>query len=203
MTSFAQKIAFYPPHPEEKLLETDFLRSLGATPYYFGLGFVQLKLNDVWRMHFWVPEWPTILGAESEFHNHRYEFCSKVLLGCLQHEIVCLTPDKLPPDKMMEVIQVSCKPNQSEDPVPLGLCGVSDIGCFEVRQGSTYTLNPSSFHRSFSSGPTVTLLRRGPIVQEEAQVLRQPNTVFQCPFSIEKTTQECWDKIDEILTKNL
>ena len=41
----------------KSLLKIDFLReaaaSYGSSPYCFGLGFIQLKLSDQARMHFW------------------------------------------------------------------------------------------------------------------------------------------------------
>src|SRR5579863_7289598 len=59
--------------------------SYGTEPYWFGLGFIQLKLNDTARMHFWLPEIPH--PEREEIHNHRYDFSSIVLAGHLLHEV--------------------------------------------------------------------------------------------------------------------
>lgn len=187
------------PWPVEKLLDAQFLRHLGVVPHYFGLGFIQIKLDETWRLHVWTPDWPTIPGAENELHNHRYEFHSRVLMGALRHELAALCPTDDTADQKLELISVSCKPGSTEEPISRGLRGVCKVGTFEVRAGGHYTLGPGAFHRSFPEGPTVTLLQRGPIVAEEALVLRNPGSPFHCPFSIGKTSQECWDKVDEIL----
>lgn len=187
------------PWPTQKLLDGQFLRQLGVVPHYFGLGFIQIKLDDTWRLHVWTPDWPTIPGAENELHNHRYEFHSQVLKGALRHELATLTPTNESPDQTLELISVSCKPGSSEAPISQGLRGVRQVGTFDVLAGGNYTLGPGTFHRSWPQGPTVTLLRRGPIVADEALVLREPGTAFHCPFSIGKSTEECWEKVEEIL----
>lgn len=188
-----------PPWAPQQLLDSQFLRQLGVTPYYFGLGFIQIKLDQTWRLHVWTPDWPTIPGAESELHNHRYDFYSHVLRGALRHELAVLAPETDQPDQHLEMIAVSCKPGRSEEPQSMGVRGVNLVGDFEVVAGGHYQLGHAAFHRSFPIGPTVTLVQRGNFVAEDALVLREPNTPSHCPFSIEKTTQECWKKVDEIL----
>ncbi len=54
--------------------------------HYFGLGFIQLKINFETRMHFYSPELPQITSNE-DVHNHRYDFESCVLKGELEQEL--------------------------------------------------------------------------------------------------------------------
>lgn len=113
-----------PPCPwtDEQLLDIKFLRGLGVIPHYFGLGFIQLKLSEHWRIHFWMPSWPTIPGAETEFHDHRYDFISKVLHGRLEQEVFEVGPTHPKyQDGDLEIFEVSCQPGQEKEPEVVGL----------------------------------------------------------------------------------
>lgn len=188
-------------HPwnEAFLLKADYLRQLGVKPHYFGLGFIQLKLDEVFRLHFWTPDWPTIPGAETEYHNHRYSFTSKVLKGSLRHELISVDSGSPSQGHSMEMIAVSCKPGGEENPKSKGLVTIQSIGSFCVERGASYTLDRNAFHRAYATKDTVTLLQRTIPVAEDALVLREPGTTFHCPFSIEKTEDECWQRIEQIL----
>lgn len=52
-----------------KYLDIDYLKSLENKPYYFGLGFIQLKINKSQRIHFWHSELIKTAGDE-EIHDH-------------------------------------------------------------------------------------------------------------------------------------
>src|SRR5690606_30989934 len=69
----------------DQFLDIDHLRSYGATPHWFGLGFIQLKLTNDTRIHFWHPALMADT-PEEELHDHRYRFHSHILLGNITHE---------------------------------------------------------------------------------------------------------------------
>jgi hypothetical protein len=70
----------------KRFLDIDHLRATGARPHWFGLGFIQLKLTNNERMHFWHPDLQPIV-PEEEIHDHRYDFESFVIKGELRHQI--------------------------------------------------------------------------------------------------------------------
>ena len=181
----------------------DELRQSGATPHYFGLGFIQLKLNERERLHFWVPHWPTIPGAETELHNHRYAFFSTVLQGTLVQEIFRLPSDDQfraqPIADDLEVIEVSCKPGQEGEPRVLGYAMPRKVLQLTTHAGGQYFLSPLDFHRAFPQGQVITRLDREQVQSEFARVLRAPGSAFACPFSIDKSEEECWAQIAQML----
>ena len=171
------------------------LKTLG-TPAYFGLGFIQLKINDRKRVHFWVPEWPTIPGADNELHDHRYTLTSTILKGEIHNQIY--TPVSTP-NPTHELIEVSCKPNSTEEPQAIAQVTPIFLSSFISKVGDTYTLSPDAFHMAHTIGSTVTFVERGKTIKDMARVIRPINSAFVCPFSIQYSEQQCWDKIEEML----
>lgn len=189
-----------PPWPLHQLLDVDALRHMDVHAHYFGLGFIQIKLDAQWRLHVWVPEWPTIPGAETELHDHRYAFESIVLCGALHHELYAAGPVHATPEPGdLEKLDVSCQPGQTHDPVPLGYVRPMAVGEFAVEAGSLYRLGMEAFHRSTPQGPTITLVKRGAIQKDLATVLRPIGAAFTCPFSLSPSEDECWQKVAQVL----
>lgn len=171
------------------------LKTLG-TPAYFGLGFIQLKINEHQRIHFWVPEWPTIPGADNELHDHRYTLTSTILKGEIHNQIYAPFPS---PHPTHELIEVSCKPNSTQEPQILDRVTPVFLTSFVSKVGDTYTLSPDAFHMAHTVGPTVTFVQRGDVIKDMARVIRPLDSAFVCPFSIRYSEQQCWEKIEEIL----
>lgn len=73
------------------MFDLDYLKSHCTLIHYFGLGFVQLKLRDGRRMHFYTESLPAIVG-DDDVHNHRYDFTSQVLSGYLVQHIYRVVP---------------------------------------------------------------------------------------------------------------
>lgn len=182
------------------------LRQSGATPHYFGLGFIQLKLDTTRRLHFWVPHWPVIPGADTELHNHRYSFSSTVLQGTLVQEIFRLPTDQAlranPRPGDLEVVEVSCQPGAASEPQVLGYAAPRKVLHLTTHAGGQYRLDPIDFHRAFPQGDVITRLDRQAVESQTARVLRPPGSAFACPFSIEKTQDECWAEIERMLARS-
>lgn len=176
-------------------LDLDTLKSLG-TPAYFGLGFIQLKINEHQRVHFWVPQWPTIPGADNELHDHRYTLTSTILKGEIHNHIYAPMASSNPTH---ELIEVSCKPNSTQEPQVIERVTPLFITSFVSKAGDTYTLSPDAFHTAHTIGPTVTFVQRGDVIKNTARVIRPLNSAFVCPFSIQYSEQQCWEKIEDIL----
>lgn len=189
--------------PAEIWLDVNRLRASGAHPHYFGLGFIQLKVEKDQRLHFWVPHWPAIPGSATELHDHRYDFISTVLKGSVEQEVFSATPTQPEPFKgCMELVEVDCKPGREGAPEIQGYVRANLLVAHRVEAGQQYRLGNEAFHRAWSVGPTITLLERGPIAKDLARVLRPVGTPFACPFDNAITEGQCWEHIARMLETN-
>ena len=68
------------------ILDIDFLQTNCQRLYFFGLGFIHVKLNESERVHFYTNAFQKTTLAE-EVHNHRYDFESIILKGTFVQEI--------------------------------------------------------------------------------------------------------------------
>jgi hypothetical protein len=178
-----------------KYLDYDYLRSTGKVPHWFGLGFIQLKLTDDTRMHFWHPEYRQNVPLE-ELHNHRYDFHSEVLLGRITHEVHDVWEAQNDGDCLL--VQVSCDPDKPAPFQPRIECRTKQTGSYTMGCGSCYDFPHFGFHRVITP-MAATLLTRGPVVKEYATVLRPKDVEAVCPFSDPKPEEECWRLIKDIL----
>lgn len=175
------------------LFDVDRLRSSGAKPYWFGLGFIQLKLDGDTRLHFWHPEL-TADTSEEELHDHRYTFDSHILVGEITHEEWFLEAD---PAGDHEIVLVSCKPGQEADPEPVGRGYLRRGGSYTMAAGSQYVFPETGFHR-IRATKAVTFLERGPVIKEYAKVIRPLGEASVCPFSREVPESRLWECIADL-----
>ena len=173
----------------------EMLRATGAKPHYFGLGFIQLKLDDSWRMHFWHPMLSAVVGEE-ELHDHRYDFRSYVLHGKTTHEVFEFVPDELGGDHGM--YRVSCKPDDPREPEPAGRGRVVPAGSYTMVAGSVYEFPHDQFHR-IEASECITLVFRREIVKDLATVIKPLEDGHVCPFSKSLPQEELWACIGELL----
>jgi hypothetical protein len=177
-------------------LDINTLKTLG-TPYYFGLGFIQLKITPETRLHFYHPEIMPILD-EDEIHDHRYDFVSKIIKGRLENEIYdyqrLFFAD-------YELVEVSCKKEDAGKP-PQYLHEVEPykVCSFSCSAGDSYALPHYMFHKIRYPVPTITLLTRGEIVKEFAHVIKHKEAPSVCPFSKKMSDEEIWSIIEEIVS---
>lgn len=176
-----------------KYLDIDYLKSLENKPYYFGLGFIQLKINKEHRIHFWHTDLIKTAGEE-ELHNHRYNFKSHVLKGKLLNEV--FTYDKVGSE--YGLYQVSCSADSSEESKHIFNCTPIKVCSFETTTGQSYTLDHNFFHTSHTDG-CITLLERDDIVKEYAHVISLNNKSIACPFSIKLIDDQIWSYIEDLI----
>jgi hypothetical protein len=181
--------------PKHEYLDIARLKTLGK-PNYFGLGFIQLKLNAVERLHFYHPDVMPILDQE-EIHDHRYDFSSTVIKGALMntlytYESVCFAEYGL--------YEVSCKKDDvGKEPAFLGECMIHRLADFTVETGQTYNLTRDVFHRIEYPVPTITFLRREHIFKENARIIKAIDAPSVCPFSKVMDEDEIWEVIEKII----
>lgn len=170
------------------------LRATGAVPHYFGLGFIQMKFNETYRMHFWHPALAAIVGDE-ELHDHRYDFKSHVLHGSTTHEVYEFVTDDGGDHGMYEV---SCKPGDAHEPDFKGRGRVAAAGSYTMVKGSVYEFPHTQFHR-IRATECITLVERRDVVKEMATILKPLADGHVCPFSQTIPQDKLWDYIAELV----
>lgn len=173
-------------------LRTDWLRAHATTAHYFGLGFVQVKLDDRRRVHFYHPDVPAFV---EEPHDHRYGFVSRVLRGSLVNRVF-----RLVPGDSHEVSYESCRQGGPETP-PGFRSGLEQVGEFAVHEGSGYHVHPEAFHTVHPETPTVTFLERELPSKEFARVVRPAGAPAVCPFSRPMPEDEVWRIVDDCVRR--
>jgi len=175
-------------------LDIDWLRRSGAEPQWFGLGFVQLKLDDTHRVHFYsdalAPDTPP-----DEVHDHRYGFTSRVLLGQVRQTLFDFTPD---PAGDWMCAEVSCDP---ANPLPPGggVRGRVEMTSSAVMAvGSRYSVIARQFH-TFEAARAVTHLSREATRLPHARVCRPIGVEAVCPFSNPRPAEFLWSIIADLL----
>jgi hypothetical protein len=175
----------------------DWIKTNCTKIHPFGLGFIQVKLNDSERMHFYHPDFQR---EREELHNHRYDFRSTIIRGVLYQEIYefCNTRETLIPPTH-ELYETDCLSHKEEVVIQgQGIPMLEYSGYHSV--GSEYSLPHSSLHR-VEAQSCVTFLRRGAKVKATAQVVREIGTVPACPFSEKIEESQMWEMVYECLYK--
>jgi hypothetical protein len=179
----------------DRYLDIDFLRASGTEPKFF-LNFIQLKLDDQFRMHFWHDALPGFAGEE-ELHDHRYDFRSRVLVGQTTHEEWYFTEDH---DGSMEIIEKSCQPGNELPPRRVALGEVRKGGTYTMVQGSEYHFPHDRYHR-IETKRCVTLLERGEVVKDVARIIKKVGDPDFCPFEQQIAPDILWDHIEDLLAE--
>lgn len=174
-------------------LSIDWLRANAKKAHFFGLGFIQVKLDDHVRVHFYHRDIPAFV---EEPHDHRYDFVSTVKRGCLRNQIW-----KLIPGDGHEVSYESCR--QDGPTAPAGFqTGVSELGTFDTHEGSGYHMNAETFHvvrPLFEHGPVITLVQREMPFKEFARVIKKVGSTSTCPFSRPLLDGELWEIVRDCI----
>jgi hypothetical protein len=178
---------------KEQALDINFLKQNCERLYFFGLGFIQIKINDQYRVHVYTDKIPGTASQE-EIHNHRYGFTSQVLKGTLEQQTFAVTIDRKGEFLMT---QETCKPGPKPE-FPKLPCSVVKTGFQSFAAGSSYHVPHDTFHQVFSKD-AVTLLNRGSYKKEHADVVFHKDGEPMCPFSYKISDERLWEIIEEAL----
>jgi hypothetical protein len=178
------------------ILNIDYLRKMseenGTPPHWFGLGFIQLKLTENTRIHFWLP-W--LKGKErEEIHNHRYNFVSRVLAGSLHKEIYQVKMDSLGDH---ELFTTTCKPGREGEVVETQPVTVFKIAEFDLAVPSTYFFGHDQFHTTEGTKFAITYLERESVLKSNAMVVKKMGAPTSCPFANPLPVDEVWQHIEQ------
>lgn len=185
--------------PMENMLNIDWLKSNHKLIHYFGLGFIQVKISDSTRFHFYTKELPAIVGDE-EIHDHRYSFSSHVLRGGLHHSIYTLTESDSG-DHLLE--QESCQVNDLDhkfaDPKK---CNVKLISNNYYVAGSYYYLDHETLHQVKSDYAVTYLMKKSTTYEKQfANVVRPIGAEKVCPFSQQISSDRLWQIVEQMVKK--
>lgn len=161
--------------------------------HYFGLGFIQIKLGDMWRIHVYTDKLPAIVDEE-DVHNHRYDFKSRILHGTFKQELF-----EVIAGDTHTLEDESCKKDGGSINPPRP-CSLKKLFAQEMRQGSEYVIERDTYHR-VSSKNAITLLERSVVEKEFAQVIREKDGLKICPFSKVVPEDELWGIVEDILAE--
>lgn len=177
------------------MIDIDWLRNKNNGAHYFGLGFIQIKMGDYLRFHFYHKDVPAFV---EEPHDHRYHFTSHVQKGSLANYIYILDGET---GDQVSVEYESCKEGPGE--VPPKESGTSMyFGSFRVNAGSGYTMHADTFHTVtpfLQYGPVITSIQRTRPHKTFARVLRKPDASPVCPFSRPMEPSRLWEIVRDSL----
>lgn len=173
-----------------KDLDIGWLKNNCERLYYFGLGFIQLKINEEFRIHFYTDKLPTITDTP---HNHRYDFDSLILKG--EFKNILYKEEK---GNNWVIDNESCNPD-IEAPKETKEVSLVKMSETVYSEGESYHMYYKDFHSVFSES-CITLLKRSEYKQDYAQVSRKKGEKTICPFSMTNIPEEdLWKIIEEML----
>jgi hypothetical protein len=174
----------------------EYLRANHSMIHYFGLGFIQLKLNDRERMHFYIPGLEPIV-PEEDVHNHRYDFQSTILRGRLTQEL--WSPHRSAEGTHV-IEEVTCEEGVAAERTP-GIFILEMDSSHTYVEGSSYMVSHRQFHkvRPGSEG-CITLIERSGYKKNLAQVVKPIDGDSICPFSRKIPEDELWGLVRKALS---
>lgn len=172
-------------------LKINYLKNNHKMIHYFGLGFIQVKIDDFKRMHFYTKELPSIMSIE-DVHNHRYNFKSIILKGFLHQNLYQEIPGN---DYIKE--QESCKEGYACTSEPKE-CNIKSIATQFFTTGSEYSIDHETFHQ-VDSGNCITFIIRSNYKKEFADVIRKKDSTKVCPFSKKVPENDLWLLVEQML----
>ena len=175
------------------ILNIDFLKANCQRLYFFGLGFIQLKLNESGRIHFYTNKFRKTTVVE-EAHNHRYDFESTIIKGTLVQELFSCQLDD---DGESWITKETCDPATKKE-FERQRCTIKLLQRQTFRPGSSYWTAHDTLHRAESSN-AITYLERGPYMKDEADVIYPIDLVPTCPFSVKVSDDELWEVIRSMI----
>lgn len=175
----------------DRYLDIDWIRKNSKLTHYFGLGFIQVKLDDFNRLHFYTKEFPKTVEKE-EIHNHRYNFVSEILQGKLTQEIYEVS------DGFTHVsTQESCQAGDDRE-FPRFPCTINKVFEYTYNDFGKYYIDHRTFH-TVDSTDAITHVVRGGYQKEFADVVFPAERTLTCPFSIKVPVEKLYEVIDSMI----
>lgn len=172
-------------------LSTEWIVKNAKMIHYFGLGFIQVKLNEFERLHFYTDKLPTTVGME-EIHNHRYNFVSTILKGQLYQEIY----DTNIAGNTHIMTKESCTVKKA--PKCETICTIIPFYNNTYYKDQEYYIDHNTFHTVHSTN-AITHIVRSEYKKLYADVIRPIGIELTCPFSANVEQDKLIEIIDTML----
>ncbi len=176
-------------------LNLEYLKNHCTKIHAFGLGFIQIKLGEVERVHVYTKK-VTLTTQEEEIHNHRYDFKSTVLKGKLTNKLYQVKENI---NGQFILVDEACNPNLPKSDKQQSVDKPILCSQFYTEQGQTYFIEKDTFHQVEAQEGTITLVQRGPVVKPTAQIIYPQNQINTCPFSVNLSEDKLWEMVKENL----
>jgi hypothetical protein len=166
--------------------------------YYFGLGFIQIVVDEATRYHFYdyrSLQTPGEVFVESP-HNHRYDFSSVLIEGRLNQRIYSI--NEIDGSGYL-LSEESCNEQNKSKALGEYEVGISEIFSTTLQSRDKYFINHATFHTVEADIPTVTKLVRSEYKKELADVLRPKNMPKVCPFAEKYEEDYLWEVVEKII----
>lgn len=179
------------------------LKALNPKPFYFGLGFIKVRLDKHRSMNFYDPQLTATVGPE-EVHDHRYDFTSTIIAGYLVNEIYAADiwfPSGIgapnPAGHSHAAWDATCMEGEEERIIGYGT--PEKTNTFMLTAGSIYTMHRDQFHSVASQGGCITGIYRKEIVKSFARVLRPVGEPAMCPYANKMPEDELMLRIERLM----
>ena len=170
--------------------DIDWFRNNAKVIHFFGLGFIQIKINDDERYHFYTNLLNKTINVE-DIHDHRYDFASQILKGELNQKIY-----KIVDGDTHNMYQESCEIDSQESFIKE--CSIDLLKDETFVTNDKYSITHDIFH-TVSANNTITKLFRSEYKKHLATVVISKNSPKVCPFSNNVGNDILWDIVRDMI----
>ena len=175
----------------EKLPELQWLQDNCERIYYFGLGFIQVKIDDYTRYNFYHPELVPCFVNNESVHTHSYDYKSYILKGELVEKLYAINPT-------INSNRYFCKIDCCGGHEKLFKARTIVSNEFIHKEGSNYCRFSDELHKVFVKEPTITKVVKGERSGYAFSFI--PDEQETCtPFISDMSEEECWKVVEGIL----
>jgi len=176
-------------------LDVNWLKENHKSILYSGFGFIQIKISDRHRLHFYTRKLPPLIHDE-DIHNHRYGFRSTLVKGRVSQRIYQIVPGT---DGIIDQQNGSESVQHDSQPV---LCSAKIMSTSFYSPGSSYFIEHDIFHRvSLESETAITMIKRTEPKKDFFDVFRHRGSPKIDPLSKQIDDQTLWKTVAEIIDR--
>lgn len=171
--------------------DIDYFKSNAKVIQYFGLGFVQIKINENTRFHFYNSD--LVVTAQDDIHNHRCGFKSTILTGSLNENIYSVSQG----DEYY--VKVSkCQKGVKNELLDLKVDAKLIMSTTYYR-GSHYFRYPNEFHTVSATHCITELFLFLPKSENALVLIENKENIDYCPFVAEYSTEDLWELVNNTI----
>lgn len=179
---------------KDHFITIDWLKKNVEKIHYFGLGFIQAKISNFERIHFYTNALTQTVEPE-EIHNHRYDFVSRIYKGEFVQQIYDVNKSV---NGQYLLTQESCDENNKLD-FPKEPVDIKQLYEKTYYEDESYFMNHNTFHTVSAKENTITLLTRTDYKKEYADIVYHNSKTLTCPFSVKVSEDDLYNLIETIL----